>query len=72
MSSYHLDKNQIIKLQQFIDTLNKLLREIEMSIEFNDGALFSTTFGYIGQLEDNTDHLVLTDGQEDILVSKRN
>ena len=71
MSSYHLDEKQTLKLKKFIDDFNTLLRDSKMSIEFNDGALFSETLGYLGQLEDNDNHLVLSDGEEDILISKR-
>lgn len=72
MPSYHLNKTQLDQLTQFMNNLNELLREHKMLIEFNDGALFSETFGYLGQLEDNNDHIVLSDGEEDIIASKRN
>mgnify|MGYP001249469165 CR=1 FL=1 len=71
MSSYHLDPKSTAHLTNFIESLNKLLRDYNMTIEFNDGALFSESSGYLGQLEDNYDHVVLGDGEEDIIVSKR-
>ena len=72
MSSYHLNKTQLDQLTDFINAFNTLLREHEMLIEFTDGALFSENAGYLGQLEDNNDHLVLSDGEQDIVASKRN
>jgi hypothetical protein len=42
-----------------------------MSIEFSDGALFSNLSGYLGQLEDNADHLILSDGDKDIVTSNK-
>ena len=71
MSSYHLDRKQIAHVTDFIESLNKLLRDYNMTIEFSDGALFSELSGYLGQLEDNNDHVVLGDGEEDIIVSTR-
>ena len=71
MSSYHLDRKQTAHVTNFIESLNKLLRDYNMIIEFSDGALFSELSGYLGQLEDNTDHVVLGDGEEDIIVSTR-
>ena len=53
----------------FINALNNLLREHEMTIEFSDGALYSEIMGYLGQLEDNRDQIVLNDGEEDIMES---
>tara|TARA_B100001059_G_scaffold52822_2_gene46700 strand:- start:3229 stop:3396 length:168 start_codon:yes stop_codon:yes gene_type:complete len=53
----------------FINALNTLLREHEVTIEFNDGALYSEAIGYLGQLEDNRDQVVLNDGEEDIMES---
>ena len=69
MSSYHLSSSQKDSLQMFINALNNLLREHEMTIEFNDGALYSEIIGYLGQLEDNRDQIVLNDGEEDIMES---
>jgi len=71
LSSYHLDKERFAKLTHFINSLNKLLREHKMSIEFSDGALFSNLSGYLGQLEDNADHLILSDGDKDIVTSNK-
>ena len=71
MSSYHLNREQTAHVTNFIESLNKLLRDYDMTIEFNDGALFSEMLGYLGQLEDNTDHIVLGDGEEDIIASTR-
>lgn len=71
MSSYHLDRKQTAHVTDFIESLNKLLRDYNMAIEFSDGALFSELSGYLGQLEDNNDHIVLGDGEEDIIVSTR-
>jgi hypothetical protein len=71
LSSYHLDRKQTAHVTDFIESLNKLLRDYNMTIEFSDGALFSELSGYLGQLEDNNDHIVLGDGEEDIIVSTR-
>ena len=71
MSSHHLDKKQTAHVTDFIESFNRLLRQYEMTIDFTDGALFSELSGYLGQLEDNNDHIVLGDGEEDIIVSNR-
>lgn len=69
MSSYSPDQKHTSQIKDFLTKLNKLLREANLSIEFNDGALFHDNAGYVGQLEDNRDEIVLTDGQEDIMTS---
>jgi len=71
LSSYHLSSSQKNSLQMFINALNSLLREHEMTVEFSDGALYSETIGYLGQLEDNKDYVSISDGQEDIFVSEK-
>lgn len=69
LSSYLPDQKHTSQIKDFLTRLNELLREANLSIEFNDGALFHDNAGYIGQLEDNRDQIVLTDGQEDIMTS---
>jgi len=71
MSAYHLNEATKKDLIEFLNQLNQLLRKNKLNISFVDGALFSEIAGYLGQLEDNRDHLAINDGQEDVLQSHK-
>ena len=71
MSAYHLTGKSKKSLINFLNELNLLLRKYEMDINFIDGAIFSNSNGYLGQLEDNKDYVSISDGQEDIFVSEK-
>ena len=69
MSAYHLTEKSKKSLIEFLNELNKLLRNHNLSIQFMDGAIFSESIGYLGLLEDNKDQIVINDGVEDIFTS---
>ena len=71
MTTYNLSKTTKKDLSIFLNELNELLRKHNLNIQFMDGALFSRGSGYIGQLEDNRDQIVINDGLEDILSSSK-
>ncbi|MAH45898.1 hypothetical protein CMI37_08705 [Candidatus Pacearchaeota archaeon] len=69
---YHLSDATKKNIMNFLDSLNLLLREHELTIDFTDGALYSDTSGFVGHLEDNKNYISLNDGEEDLLTSKKN
>lgn len=71
MTTYNLSETAKRNLIAFLNDLNELLRNHDLSIQFMDGALFSETSGYIGQLEDNKDQVVITDGLDDSFSSSK-
>ena len=71
MTTYNISETAKKNLIIFLDELNELLRNHNLNIQFMDGALFSKTSGYIGQLEDNRDQVVISDGLDDSFSSSK-
>jgi hypothetical protein len=71
VTTYNISETAKKNLIIFLDELNELLRNHNLNIQFMDGALFSKTSGYIGQLEDNRDQVVISDGLDDSFSSSK-
>ena len=71
MNSYESVSNET---KNFVNELNKLLREKGFYIDFHNGNLYSTTEGYVGALDDEIKCLALIeeDTGEILYESKKN